>query len=177
MVIFLIAYDGARPVQLFCEQQAYQLMGECQLGEGPAVVCPFEDGLIQPINTSDEEDQLFCAFICPGLDKLGEPFRAELFAVFVQCDKEVVFGEGVENAPGLFFLQVRLRKGGCIFGDGNDGPFYRVIARDPPGEVIDAWFYVGFVIFADGPELNFHVAKLIHVAKTSMRGEGLAGGP
>ena len=173
-MIFLVAYDGAGPVKLFCEQQAYQLMGECELGKGPAIVCSFEDCFIQSVNASDEEDQLFCAVICPGLDKLSKSFRGNLFAVFVQCDEEVVFGKGIEDSLCFFFLQIWLRKGCCVFWDGNDGPFYGVVARDAPGEVVDAGSYVGFVIFADGPELNFHVVKLGNGA--GIASFGLAGG-
>lgn len=161
MVVFFVAQDGAGAIYLFCEEQPDQLVRQGELREGPSVVRPGENGLVQAVCAADEEDQIFVAFVGAVLDKLGESFGGHLASAFVECDQIIILCQLCEDGFGFLFL---LYGGaGAGFWRGEDEPFHLVIAADAAGEIFDAGFYVGFVFFADRPELEFHECVVMGV--------------
>ena len=77
MMVFFIPQDRAGAVELFRQYETHQLVRKDEGGEGPAIVGPLQELLIQPVGAADQEDQLFDTLIGPRLDQLRQPFGAQ----------------------------------------------------------------------------------------------------
>ena len=89
MVIGFALEDGERPVQLFCKNRSYHLVGEGHLGERHLGVGPGIDLGRKAVRPADDEDQPFPA---PGelpADPVRPFDRAVLGSMLIQEDDRI----------------------------------------------------------------------------------------
>jgi hypothetical protein len=70
-MIFFAAQDGTGAVELFGEDESYQLMREYQFRKAPFMIGSFEHGIGESVCTTDQKHEAFTAFIGALLNEVG----------------------------------------------------------------------------------------------------------
>ena len=80
--------DGARPIDLFREDQPYHLVGKCHSRQGDLLVCPLVNSLGKAIRTADDEDQAPCRLLL-SLKPFRKFHASELRSMLIHEDNRI----------------------------------------------------------------------------------------
>jgi hypothetical protein len=156
MMVFLVPQDGTGPVQLFCKDQSDELVGKGQSGERPDKIGTLEDGLVDPIGSSDQKHQPFRPVDGPLLNKRGQFNRVHFLAMFIQRYQEIILLKPIEDGTALADPEILLTEHTCIPGDRDDVPFQWEITIHPAGEILHTTPHIRLMRLANRPDLNLH---------------------
>ena len=76
--------------------------------------------------------------------------------IFVEAHQVILVVKEFQYGFCFFPFEIALRKQSRMPGYRNDLPGNRKIIRNSFGEIRYACFHIGFMIFSDSPELEFH---------------------
>src|SRR6186997_2070826 len=124
-------------------------MWEYKLRQAPNKIGSIKNYFIYSESASYKENQVFFTLIGPGKDIIRESFRTELFSPFIQQNEMIILLQPFHYHFTFFFFQIHFAHHSRIFWHRNDVPFDLIIIRDPFGEILYSWFYVGFISFSD----------------------------
>ena len=134
-MVFFIAQDGTRPVNLLAQYKPDDLMRENQFGQTPGKAGPGKYRVVNTKSAADEKDQITATLIRFLLNVFGQPRRRHLLAVFIQSNQNGVRGQRLKDF--LAFMNFDLSRSSIFRTCGRkEFPFNGVIMRNAFCKVI-----------------------------------------